>query len=82
MAEDQTKLRKRLEALLKQPENQYCVDCKKKGKWILVSYLTWFTSWLYLQDRAGLQPPWECSCVSTAVVSTATLACTSASSGP
>ena len=31
MAEDQTKLRKRLEALLKLPENQFCVDCKKKG---------------------------------------------------
>ena len=31
MTEDQTKLRKRLEALLKLPENQYCVDCKKKG---------------------------------------------------
>ena len=32
MAEDQTKLRKRLEALLKLPDNQFCVDCKKKGK--------------------------------------------------
>jgi hypothetical protein len=28
---DQTKLRKRLEALLKKPENQACADCGKRG---------------------------------------------------
>ena len=28
---DQTKLRKRLEALLKLPGNQICADCKKRG---------------------------------------------------
>jgi hypothetical protein len=28
---DQTKLRKRLEALLKKPENQACADCSKRG---------------------------------------------------
>lgn len=29
---DQTKLRKRLEALLKLPENQVCADCNKRGE--------------------------------------------------
>jgi len=29
--DEQTKLRKRLEALLKLPENQICSDCKKRG---------------------------------------------------
>ena len=28
---DQTKLRKRLEALLKKPENQVCCDCNRRG---------------------------------------------------
>ena len=28
---DQAKLKKRLEALLKLPENQICADCKKRG---------------------------------------------------
>lgn len=30
-AQDQTKLRKRLEALLKLPDNQTCADCRKRG---------------------------------------------------
>ena len=30
-AADQTKLRKRLETLLKLPENQFCCDCGKRG---------------------------------------------------
>jgi hypothetical protein len=30
-AEEQKKLRKRLEALLKLPENQMCCDCGKRG---------------------------------------------------
>lgn len=29
---DQNKLKKRLEALLKIPENQVCADCNKRGK--------------------------------------------------
>lgn len=28
---DQAKLRKRLEALLKRPENQKCADCSRRG---------------------------------------------------
>lgn len=28
---EQTKLRKRLDALLKQPDNQICADCRKRG---------------------------------------------------
>lgn len=31
MAADQAKLKKRLELMLKQPENLYCADCKKRG---------------------------------------------------
>ena len=31
MAQEQAKLKKRLEALLKLPENQTCVDCRKRG---------------------------------------------------
>ena len=30
-ANDETKLRKRLEVLLKLPENQICADCRKRG---------------------------------------------------
>ena len=31
MGDDQVRLRKRLEAMLKQPSNQLCVDCGKRG---------------------------------------------------
>lgn len=33
-AAEQVKLRKRLEALLKLPENQICCDCKKRGEYL------------------------------------------------
>lgn len=39
MADEQGKLRKRLEAMLKLPENQICIDCKKKGSPILTYWL-------------------------------------------
>jgi hypothetical protein len=37
MADQQAKLKKRLEALLKLPDNTYCADCKKRGKFTQLS---------------------------------------------
>ena len=34
---DQTKLRKRLEALLKRPDNQKCADCGRRGNLLCTS---------------------------------------------
>jgi hypothetical protein len=38
-AAEQLKLRKRLEAMLKLPDNQMCCDCKKRGKIFWCSHL-------------------------------------------
>lgn len=40
---DQSKLRKRLEVLLKKPENQSCADCGKRGpRWASANLGTFF----------------------------------------
>ena len=33
---DQTKLKKRIDALLKLPDNQVCADCRKRGSVIIL----------------------------------------------
>lgn len=55
MAQDQAKLKKRLEVLLKLPENLYCSDCRKRGK---CSYLRILGTNLYLIPSTFIGPRW------------------------
>jgi len=78
-AADQTKLRKRLEVLLKQPDNQVCSDCNKRGRTRREIYLRKrFTSQLTmhfvhsLQAQDGHLLTWAYFSASNALVSTET----------
>jgi Putative GTPase activating protein for Arf len=53
-AAEQLKLRKRLEAMLKLPDNQMCCDCKKRGKIFYRSQLE-FT---FFQRKNKLHKDW------------------------
>jgi len=64
---DQVKFRKRLEALLKLPENQVCADCGKRGghinneSWSLS--LRYIFRYLFLQVHVGRRLILEYLCV-------------------
>lgn len=69
--QDQNKLKKRLEALLKLPENQVCADCRKRGILCCVKLESKVVLCIHLlKDLGGHLLISEYSCVLNAVVFT------------